>query len=376
MSDSQQELIVERGGCRALFAYDLGRSADLEACDRRITAMKTRAMIRHRRSGRSAPSAFQHGSLPLRISQQSEAISVGDYQTDSVVELVLYEFGSVSVGYRIDIRGSFDKLSELSEGLYENEVLRTDSRRRVEQLLDVIRPDVEAPEVSVIVEDYVIYEIHSVSPHVSVQELCDKHGPRIAQILRSEQEPLSRDEIDDAHACRISFGPGDLTLIDWNAAIVFDEEAEDVLAVLEFANTQLMEMRSLDRRLDRDMDAAYEVLQGSKRPYLYLPGISALALRRIAEMQADNAILFEALNNSLKLIGDQYLARVYRLASRRFHLAEWDGSIVRKLETLDSIYQKMSDRGAALRMELLEWVIILLIAASIVISLMPGHSKP
>ena len=88
-------------------------------------------------------------------------------------------------------------------------------------------------------------------------------------------------------------------------------------------------------------------------------------LRSVAELQVDNAILFEGVNNTLKLLGDQYLARVYRLVNRRFHLDEWDGSILRKLQTLESIYEKISDQASNRRMEVLEWVIVLLIAFSI-----------
>jgi uncharacterized Rmd1/YagE family protein len=76
-------------------------------------------------------------------------------------------------------------------------------------------------------------------------------------------------------------------------------------------------------------------------------------------------VLFEQVTNALKLIGEQYLTRVYGLVSRRFHVAEWDTSISRKLQTLDGIYGKMADRAATQRMELLEWIIIVLIAFSI-----------
>jgi uncharacterized Rmd1/YagE family protein len=88
----------------------------------------------------------------------------------------------------------------------------------------------------------------------------------------------------------------------------------------------------------------------------------------------DSAIFFERVNNTLKLIGDQYLARVYRLASRRFHFESWDAAILRKLQTLDSIYGKMSDQATARRMEALEWIIIVLIAISIVIPFLVGAS--
>jgi uncharacterized Rmd1/YagE family protein len=67
------------------------------------------------------------------------------------------------------------------------------------------------------------------------------------------------------------------------------------------------------------------------------------------------------------LLGDQYLARLYRLIAQRFHLTDWDASILRKLETLESIYQKISDQLVSRRMEVLEWIIIVLIAISIIL---------
>jgi uncharacterized Rmd1/YagE family protein len=44
------------------------------------------------------------------------------------------------------------------------------------------------------------------------------------------------------------------------------------------------------------------------------------------------------------------------------------------LETLESIYGKMSDRAGTRRMELLEWIIIVLITISIAVSFLPWAS--
>jgi uncharacterized Rmd1/YagE family protein len=75
-------------------------------------------------------------------------------------------------------------------------------------------------------------------------------------------------------------------------------------------------------------------------------------------------------NNAIKMLGDQFLARVYRLAARRLHLDAWDASILRKLETLDSVYAKLSDEQNSRRMELLEWIIILLFLVSIALPML------
>ena len=95
----------------------------------------------------------------------------------------------------------------------------------------------------------------------------------------------------------------------------------------------------------------------------------------MGQLQVENAVLFEGVNNALKLLGDQYLARVYRLVSERFHLAEWDASILRKIQTLESIYQKLADQAANRRTEVLEWIVIVLIAAEIAIPFLPRLAR-
>ncbi len=359
-----ESLTVVRGTCRALFAYDLGWSADLAACERRISAAKTRATIKRRRR---APSYFEYASPPLRVAQQMTPIPLGDFETHQDVEMTLYAFGAVSVAYQIAIEGPFERLLTLSEALYDNQAILTHSRDCAEALLSIVLPHVVRPGVSDTVEDYVIYEIAEVRPDLAKPDIQRRFSSEIVQVLRSERDPLSAGEVADALSCAISFSPDDLALIDWNASMVFDEEPEDVFSVLEFANIQLMQMRSLDERLDVAMEEAYEALRVSKGRLLRLPGASGRTLWRVAEMQADGAMLFEGVSNALKLVGDPYLARVYRLASQRFHLAQWDASISRKLGTLNSIYEKVSDRSASIRLEVLEWIIIVLIALSMVI---------
>jgi len=178
--------------------------------------------------------------------------------------------------------------------------------------------------------------------------------------------------VRDATAQRISFTPADVAMVDWNAALLAGPEMDDVQAVLEFVNVALLEMRLLDRQLDRALDQAYDSLARRSWTRLRFPGYGDAEAVRIGQMQVDSAIAFERLTNTLKLIGDQYLARVYRLGAQRFHLESWDRGIQRKLQTLESIYGKITDRVASRRLELLEWIIIVLIAISIVLPFVPG----
>jgi hypothetical protein len=284
---------------------------------------------------------------------------------------MVYDFGAVAVIYALPLESEFASLLELSTELYDNEFLLADSRDRADNLIKALGSAAAHANLAPVVEDYVIFHIEALDPPFDADRFCSEHGLRIAQILRAEQQHLTDQEVVDALGARISFSIEDITIVDWNAALLVDREGDDVRAVLEFANVELLEMRYLDQKLDRALDQAYETL--SKRSWTMprLLGYYGADLRRVAELQVDNATLFEGVNNTLKLLGDQYLARLYRLINRRFHLDEWDASILRKLETLESIYEKISDQAANRRMEILEWVIIILIAFSIALELVP-----
>ena len=356
------EWIIQNGTCFVIFAHDAARSINLELAERRVHEATQRQTMPHKRR---APSYFEYQPPPLRVSQDTEPVHVGKFPARSSVDLLLYDFGAVTVTYSFPIAGPFADLLQLSEELYDNELLLSDSRLRVNQLLQVMGEAATQASVAPVVEDYVIFHIESFAQPFDTSRFCSEQRRQIAQILRAERQILSDQEVDDAISTRISFGTEDLTIADWNAALLVDREGEDVRAVLDFANVELLEMRYLDQRLDRALDQAYDTLSRPSFNLLRVFGYYSAALRRVAELQVDNAILFEGVNNTLKLLGDQYLARVYRLVNRRFHLDEWDASILRKLQTLESIYEKISDQAANRRMEILEWVIIILIAASI-----------
>jgi hypothetical protein len=366
------ELTVREGICYALFAYDAGLAIDLDESERRITALTQRATLRHKHR---APSYFDYRPPPLRVLQEADTIAVGAFRTAPWVDTVLYDFGAVSVAYQIPLQGPLSGLVALSEDLYANDMLLADSRRRVEHLLDAVSPAVTRPRIADTVETYAMFEIASFTTPCTPDQLYTVYASEIAQILRSERETLSEQEVNDAIAHRISFGAADVTLVDWDVAFIADRDAEDVRAVLEFANVELLEMRHLDQRLDDALDESYVALSRRTRRFIF-GGTWRADLQRVGELQVDNAVLFEGVNNALKLLGDQFLARVYRLVSERFHLAEWDASILRKLQTLDSIYHKMSDQSANRRTEFLEWIIIALIAAEIAISLLPSLLTP
>lgn len=364
-----QNLTIEKGTCFAIFSYDIGAAINLDLAERQVVSTKERIRIQRRRA---EPQYFDYRPPPLRVTQEVPLIRIDHWTTSPQVDMVLYDFGAVSVFFRFPLEGSFASIQSLSEALFENALLLKGAHGLVEHLIGMIAKAVDKGNLSPFVEDYTIWHIEALSPNLSPQELQMTYAQEIAQLLRSEDERLSAEEVQDSNSCHISFGVQDLTVIDWNGAIIFGAEMADVLAVLEFANVQLLERRYLDQQLDDALDEAYEALTRKAAEWSLWPGFFKADLRRIAQLQVDGAILFERVTNALKLLGDQYLARVYRLTSKRFHLEGWDASILRKLDTIEDIYDKLSDQSANRRLEVLEWIIILLIAVSILLPFIPG----
>jgi hypothetical protein len=364
------ELVITRGVCSAFFAFDVGFAVDLNEAQRLLSqGAPQRETLKH---SRRAPKYFEYQPAPVRVTRPARPVSIGRFTTAAVVEALVFDFGAVSISFTIPIEGPATDLLALSDGLYENAELLAEAQRAAQELLKLLRPAITKPELAPFVEDYLVFDVDAWriegsggGGELGLQAWLDENLGLAARILRSDTQQLSRQEVDDASSCRISYADNDAALIDWNAALLFGAEMQDVMAVLEFGNVELLEMRFLDDQLDRAMADAYEASQ--KRERLGFGGEGA-GLRRIARLQVDSAILFEGVNNALKLLGDVYLSRVYRLAAVRLHLPEWDASIIRKLSTLESIYQKISDRQANRRIEVLEWIIILLIAFEVVMS--------
>ncbi|MBX3356260.1 MAG: hypothetical protein KF724_11260 [Phycisphaeraceae bacterium] len=392
------------GDCWLHVAYDAAAAIDLEAAELAVSASgRARGSTATRESIsdlRRTPPSVQFRPKPLRVVRPEEPIDLdeGRVRTAAEVEITIYDFGAISIARRIPfVTATPDDLQRLSLlAVREHPILEIHARSVVESLLIELGDAARRAKIADPVEDSIVFHVSSwegteaSTPPISLE----RDGEWIARLLRSADEPLSRDEVTDALSCATAYGQRDLIVIDWNASLIIEPDAAscaDLLAVLEFANVELVEMRFLDDRLDEVLDRAYHELWlgGAKVGEETTPakamhstgwrgafaGWSREARRdrrRLAALHMDSALLFEGVNNAIKLLGDQYLARVYRLAARRLHLAEWDAAILRKIETLQRLYEKTADEQATRRMEVLEWIIIILIALSIVVMFIPG----
>ena len=104
------------------------------------------------------------------------------------------------------------------------------------------------------------YHFVTVTPgELSAQDLLNQFGNEIAQIVRGEALPLSDSERQEVLQSRISYYPNDLLVVGWSAAFVYDSPAAagPTLQLLEYANTQLLELRHYDELLTKVLAGVY-----------------------------------------------------------------------------------------------------------------------
>lgn len=349
-----------RGKGHLMLAFDLGFEIDLARAAEKVLAHPARE-FRHKR-GRISSRRFFGG--PLRLVQSGQRLDVPWGRTEDVVEISVYPFGALSVTYTFLIGGDLADLVTTSDYLYDDEILFSDARARAAELLETLGTTVSKPGLSEIVEDYILYHLYpeGVTPSL----LLEEHRRLTARILRAEQGLLSDHEIQNALSTTLAYGPTEVAIVDWLAAILLGSDMEDEKNVLELANVELLELRFLDAMLGEGVDDAYNLLERSRRAR-WAFALRSRELERLGRMQADSTILFEGSDNALKLVGEDYLARFYTEVGEKLHFSGWEATIERKLRILESIYSQLSDIAAHRRSEALEWIIVVLIVVDIII---------
>jgi hypothetical protein len=356
-------LRILAGSCRPLYCFEVGFAIDLEAAAR-LSAGAERLSLQHREHG----GPLELRPPPLCISERAEA-AVAPFRLGPVVELVLYDFGAASVSYDIPLPESPAELLELSSALRGHTGLLADARARITRLIESLGAAVQRPKIAERVEDYFIFQLTSLAGAPDSATVCRDHAELLARVLRAETSELSEDEIADAIEARLSFGKRDVALVDWDSALLIGAEPEELRSVLEFANVQLLELRYLDEDLDRTLERSYQLLSRRTGWRSLSPASFSEGARLVSTLQVESAVLLERVTNALKFLGEEYLARLYRLTADRLHLGDWAAAITRKLQTVENIYETMSSRASTRRMELLEWIVIVLIAIEIVLGL-------
>jgi len=358
---------IEAGAIHAYFVYDVADTIDLDRLGRLALAdvgCVARAPIQLRPE--AAPGTVEFPVPPVVATLAPAAVG----GRSATVRAKFFDYGVVSLRLTFPFAGTWDAYADEARGLRSDAGLAAAGQAVFEHLRAEIAPALRRPH-DPLVEDYLVFEVRRFAVPTSNLDLLGRGAAALAPLIAGEERPLGDEERADLLRSHVSYFDDDLVIVHWDAAFVYDR-AEGALGaeeILEFANTQLVELRTYDARLDAELDGLYA--SEDRRSFGPLARKAAFAAaERLRYLIVDVLELTDRSSNALKITGDAYYARLYRIASKRLGLGDWQRLLDAKIQTVNELYRFSADDAQNARAEFLELIVIVLIAVEIVIGLL------
>jgi hypothetical protein len=354
-------LDIAAGAVRAYYLFDVADTIDLTIGGGPAAGSRAAAELP---LGAQATSAYLQFPVPPVIVSMPDATIAG---LPCSMRLKAYDYGVMSLRLTFDAAGTWNGLVAMADRVRTDERIAAFAQASVLRFCDEHAGALDDRHPPLI-EDYFIIEIERFAEAVDAETLLGEHFTELAGLLLGERKRLATTEAEEALRTRFSYHEDDLTIVQWDTAFVYDrsESASAIEDILEFANTQLLELRTYDALLDRELDGIYKI--GSEKPARSLRGRrEADQAESLRYLIVDVLELLDRSSNALKVVGDAYYARIYRAVGKRLGLAEWQRQIDTKLASVGDIYRFLSDQARSRRDEFLELIIIALIALELIV---------
>jgi hypothetical protein len=359
------EVSVTRGTIVVYRIFDVAEEFDLERIESNLgSGPGTSRLTIARSTGRAlivrqAPITLSLGVAPIRLGPSTVA---------SEVFARVWSYGVVSIQFHVPIeRGTtWEALVQRAAFIEDDNDVDGVSASRVRELAGNLAGAATLPHEPQGVEDYVVYFLEELGGIEKASDLALRVdipalilGEPVLKLADDVRKPI----LDSA----LSYSTRDLAVIDWNSALVIDPSgSRDVVDILEFAVTHLMEFRYFDTLLDDRLESLYHAVERQRRFRLFFRSDYERLSREASALFLEFSEYVERIENSLKFVGDFFLATVFRRAAARFQLREWEESVTRKVNALARVSEVLSAEINARRSHWLEIVVIALILYEIV----------
>jgi hypothetical protein len=341
-----------QGSVFALTLYDVSEEIDLSKLPTLISAKRLVPAFKH-----TTPEYVRFESPPVTESLGPVALDGGE-QFEGTIQY--YDYGVVSVLLQRPFGGSLRDLQQLAARWISSVLFEEFTTRLVQQRLASLGPALRNRYTAFLSEDYYIFHLCPLEG-LSANDLVHEHGQEISQIIAGEAGTLSPPERDEVLEARMSYYDNDLTVIGWNAAVVYDTQsgAESTIHLLEYANSQLLQFRHYDELLTRELKEVYsfmEARRGKWTAWRMQPAVERLRAVRLEVTQ-----LTEHTTNALKFVGDMFSARLYKLCAAKIGVVEYQELVRDKLRTAHDLYGFMIDQFQQSRTFLLEFAVVIIL---------------
>lgn len=289
----------------------------------------------------------------------------------SDVMVRIYDVGALVVTFAIELPPNCDpeQLIALAIQVEAAQDAITEAARPVaNEIAHAISKACRAGGVSDVIEDYTIFYLQQTSPNVSGAALLEHLD--VARLLLGEKDRVAESERRHLLHAAFSYKPDDLVIIDWNSAIVLDPQgALDVPELLELTTVQLLELRAYDIIVGRALDHLYDELTPQTMSFWQTQsGKYQVLSRRIMQRYIELSEIADRIDNSLKFLGDTYLARLHRAAMGEFAIPHWHKTLRDRLEVLRQINEMLVSQVTSSKSLRVEVAIVALIVLEILLA--------
>lgn len=342
--------------------FDIGGEIDLAKATSILATTALAEQFRLRRSSRN-----------IVIDEAPISISLGDWEHDHAGKIItistlgkLWSFGAFSLTLKISIAEEtpITEIKKLAYYLENEDEITTIALEKTKRVVEDLSPAIKQPGIWSQFEDYIIF-MRDPEGAPTPSELLESED--FFQLLLTETDVRLSNQIKDSIRNNFfQYGQDDYVVIDWNAAFICASPADgqDMADVAEFALCQVLEMRYYDEMLDRKLGLLYKSIQTSK-PSIFSNSYSQHA-HDAALIYIEISEVIEKIENTLKVIGDFYYAKIFRAASDRFRVKDWQASVDQKLKNLADVSSLFQAETNEKRNQLMEAIIIILIAIEVV----------
>ena len=338
-------------------AFDVGDDINLEKVEQ-LRAIKTVPL--------SLPKYFKNYNAPLAIELPHPNESA------RCVSVKLHSFGAISLTYKIPFSETLESLRKEFYDIYYQ--YQEQSVTDLKLIFRKIEPYINKPKFFHTRSSYNIIQVNPQPKKIDLAQFQKQFGSLIASTVRFETETLSEYQRNEILDSAIGYYRGNLVVVDTDTTFIYDDDYDDLLAFVEFANLQHLELQYFDRLLDHKLNAIYES-GGTQRIPLsaYLPFLDSLGSDPVAtlgKLKVDISVITERLEGSIKIAGDPYYSEFHEQLMKKLDIKSWQASIERKLEIIKDVLLVYQHKTDVIRENILEVLIVILIFIELVIGIL------
>ena len=360
------DLLINQGSILVYRVFDIADEIDLVGVEKALHQESGKSRLEFAKKGRyavvmrNAPIRLELGEITLKI--KNEVIQATAFAT-------IWDYGVLSVVFQIPISPgtSWQRLvtqaSIINGEVAGAEDIDDQARNKSREICQLIKNAAKGMREWDVYEDYVIYFFQKVQGIDTAADLTKKTDiPSL--LLGEDEERLSAQSREAILENVFQYSDRDVCVIDWNSAVILEPSGnKDIADVLEFAVTHLLEVRYYDNLLDEKLSQLYDAIEVERHGILR--NQFSKIMKEANTRFIDFSEFIERIDNSLKVVGDFYLAVIFRAAMRRFRIQDWQQDITRKMNIMARVSELLQGEINTTRGHWLELVIIFLIAFEI-----------